>query len=60
MILKLDNNKYEGHMGTKTYYVLMRLTYRTRLKDIKMQERILTLNNWKTTQNTQLQLIDLQ
>jgi hypothetical protein len=22
----------------------------TRLKDIKMQERIMTLNNWKTTQ----------
>ena len=38
-------------MGTKTYYVLMGLTYIvTRLKDIKMQERIITLNNWKTIQ----------
>ena len=36
-------------MGTKTYCVFMELTV-TRLKDTNIQDRIMTLNNWKTTQ----------
>ena len=39
-------------MGTKTYYMLMGLNTVTRLKDISIPERIMTLNNWKATKNS--------
>ena len=49
MILQLDNNKYETTWSQKHTVCWLDWHIVTRLKDINIQERIMTLNKWKTT-----------